>query len=148
MSHSAALKAEYASQTSVLDEEARKMIASGEAILKIPGHTLLAQMGIIPPPTPTTTQNPHSTSHAESKIGTQSKPFSLLDNACGPGLIAGVLQENMDREVLSQSRILCADVSANFVAVCKQRAEEAGWVSVETAVLDAQVRIVSFTLIM
>jgi len=140
MAQAAALKAEYVAYTSVLDEDALKMIASGEAIMKIPGHTLLAQMGIVPPPsTPSATPT-------GSKIGAQSEPFSLLDNACGPGLIASVLQENLDKKTLEQSRILCADVNANFVSICKQRAEQAGWSGVKTAVLDAQVSLLSFLL--
>ncbi|KXJ88304.1 S-adenosyl-L-methionine-dependent methyltransferase [Microdochium bolleyi] len=123
-----ALQAQYATVRGVLDDAAVKMIASGEAIMKTPGRALLAQMGLVPSPE----DSEHTTSAPIDE------PFALLDNACGPGLIAGVLQEDLPRELLSRSRILCADINGNFVDILKQRAEAEHWVGVEAAVLDAQ----------
>ncbi|OTA55946.1 S-adenosyl-L-methionine-dependent methyltransferase [Hypoxylon sp. EC38] len=67
-----------------------------------------------------------------------SKPFVLLDNACGTGPIVAHLQDNIDRKVLLESKIVCADVNGNLVETVKRRAAKYGWVNVETAVVDAQ----------
>ncbi|KAJ1332992.1 methyltransferase domain-containing protein [Microdochium nivale] len=128
--YSAALQAQYAAIQGVLDEAAVNMIASGEAILKRPGRILLAQMGLVRGEDENTTITTTTTAPTGS--------FTLLDNACGPGLIAGVLQEDLPRDLLLQSRIVCADINGNLVEILEQRAEAQQWAGVETAVLDAQ----------
>ncbi|KAH7031667.1 S-adenosyl-L-methionine-dependent methyltransferase [Microdochium trichocladiopsis] len=138
MAHNKALNAEFAAFAAGLDTAAVKMIASGEAIMKYPGTVLLAQMGLIPEPAPPSSSSPDPSPAAALVQKTQFEPFSLLDNACGPGLIAGVLQEELPKDVLAKSRVLCADVNGNLVDILKQRASIEGWVGVETAVLDAQ----------
>lgn len=129
--YNAALQAQYAAIQGVLDEAAVNMIASGEAILKRPGRILLAQMGLVRGEDENTTITTTTTAPTGS--------FTLLDNACGPGLIAGVLQEDLPRDLLLQSRIVCADINGNLVEILEQRAEAQQWAGVETAVLDAQV---------
>ncbi|KAF5542974.1 hypothetical protein FMEXI_7209 [Fusarium mexicanum] len=64
--------------------------------------------------------------------------FSLLDHGCGTGLIASCPQEAIQPSVLSQSRIVCADVNARFVDILLQRARRDQWINVDATVLDAQ----------
>ncbi|KAI1346516.1 S-adenosyl-L-methionine-dependent methyltransferase [Xylaria sp. FL0043] len=99
------------------DERLEKFIEDSERIMRRPAVLLLAQAGL---------------------DASTSEPFTLLDHACGTGPIAAHLQENVDKQVLSRSKILCADISANLVDTLKKRAEQHKWVNVETAILDAQ----------
>lgn len=101
------------------DEELEQTIADSERIMKGPAGMLLAQAGL-----------------AESN----SKPFALLDNACGTGPIVAHLQDNLDKKLLSESKIVCADFNGIIVDILKRRAVKYGWVNVEAAVGDAQVR--------
>ncbi|KAI0813834.1 S-adenosyl-L-methionine-dependent methyltransferase [Xylaria sp. FL0064] len=99
------------------DERLEKFIEGSERIMRRPAVLLLAQAGL----------------HAST-----SEPFTLLDHACGTGPIAAHLQENVDKQVLSRSKILCADISPSLVDTLKKRAKKHEWVNVETAILDAQ----------
>ncbi|KAI3316665.1 S-adenosyl-L-methionine-dependent methyltransferase [Xylariaceae sp. AK1471] len=99
------------------DEQLDKFIADSERIMRRPAGLLLAKAGL---------------------NASTSKPFILLDHACGTGPIAAHLQETIDRQVLSRSRMVCADVNDNLVDTLKSRAEKHKWVNVETAILDAQ----------
>lgn len=72
----------------------------------------------------------------------QAEPFALLDNACGTGPVVGVLLAAPDAAgVVPRSRVLCADFSAALVGALRQRIAAQGWEGIETAVLDAQVRL-------
>ncbi|KAI0100923.1 S-adenosyl-L-methionine-dependent methyltransferase [Nemania sp. FL0031] len=99
------------------DEQQDRLIADSERIMRRPAGLLLTQAGL---------------------DASTSKPFTLLDHACGTGPIAAHLQVTMDKQVLSQSKMVCADISGNLVEVLKKRAEKHEWVNVETSVLDAQ----------
>jgi hypothetical protein len=68
-------------------------------------------------------------------------PFKLLENACGVGVVAPVLQRTIKPEVMKQSSILCGDFSEQALALAKQRIESEGWVNTEARVIDAQVRV-------
>ncbi|KAI0459489.1 S-adenosyl-L-methionine-dependent methyltransferase [Xylaria acuta] len=98
-------------------ERLDKFIEDSERIMRRPAGLLLAQAGL---------------------DASTSKPVTLLDHACGTGPIAAHLYETVDRQVLLQSKMVCADLSENLVATLKRRAEKNGWSNVETAVLDAQ----------
>ncbi len=100
------------------DERLEKFIESSERIMRRPAGLLLVQAGL---------------------DASTSKPFALLDHACGTGPIAAHLQENVDKQVLLRSRMVCADISDNLVGTLKRRAEKHEWVNVETTILDAQV---------
>lgn len=67
------------------------------------------------------------------------KPFKLLDNAAGLGVVAAVVQKTVDKDVLAQSRIISADFSESIVEFVKGRIEKEGWVNTEARVVDAQV---------
>ncbi|TGJ77140.1 hypothetical protein E0Z10_g10742 [Xylaria hypoxylon] len=99
------------------DERLDKLIADSERIMRRPAGLLLAQAGL---------------------DASTSEPFTLLDHGCGTGPIAAHLQGNVDRQVLLQSKMMCADISDNLVGTLKRRAEKHEWVNVETGVLDAQ----------
>ncbi|KAI1113854.1 S-adenosyl-L-methionine-dependent methyltransferase [Nemania sp. NC0429] len=88
-----------------------------ERIMRRPAGLLLAQAGL---------------------DASTSQPFTLLDHACGTGLIAAHLQATLDKQVLSQSKMTCADISVGFVEALKRRVSAHGWVNVETSILDAQ----------
>ncbi|KAI0438764.1 S-adenosyl-L-methionine-dependent methyltransferase [Xylaria telfairii] len=94
-----------------------KFIADSERIMRRPAGLLLTQAGI---------------------DASTSQPVALLDHACGTGPIAAHLYETVNKQVLSQSKIVCADISESLVGMLKSRAEKSGWSSVETTVLDAQ----------
>lgn len=95
-----------------------RFIADSERIMRRPAGLLLAQAGL---------------------DASTSQPFTLLDHACGVGPIASHLQGTLDKQVLSQSKMICADISDGLVEAVKRRADTNGWVNVETTVLDAQV---------
>ncbi|KAI0424220.1 S-adenosyl-L-methionine-dependent methyltransferase [Xylaria sp. FL1042] len=99
------------------DERLEKFVEDSERIVRRPAGLLLEQAGL---------------------DASTSKPFALLDHACGVGPIAAHLQANVDKQVLSRSKIMCADISGNLVDTLKKRAEKHEWVNVETAILDAQ----------
>lgn len=99
------------------DEGQQAFIHDTDQIMLFPARKLIARMGL-----------DQSTS-----------PFALLDHACGIGPLAAELQDQVDRKVLEESRILCSDVNANLVDILKLRAASKGWANIETAALDAQV---------
>ncbi|OTB09917.1 hypothetical protein K445DRAFT_323511 [Daldinia sp. EC12] len=99
------------------DEELERTIANSERIMRRPAGLLLSQAGL-----------DESTS----------KPFSLLDNACGAGPVAAHLQEHINHKLLSESKVVCADFNENLVNILKRRASKYNWINVETAVADAQ----------
>lgn len=99
-------------------ERLDKFVADSERIMRQPAALLLAQAGL---------------------DASTSKPFTLLDQACGVGPIAAHLQTTLDGQVLSQSKMLCCDINSNLVETLGKRAEKHEWVNVETSILDAQV---------
>lgn len=108
------------------DEAKRAMINAMGRVMGVPGEALLVQAGVLP------------------QHGAKEKSFVLLDNACGTGLIAGLLQEKASPVVLQESRIVCADLNANLVDIIKWRAEKDEWKGAfETKAADAQVRFFS-----
>ncbi|KAI1430693.1 S-adenosyl-L-methionine-dependent methyltransferase [Xylaria sp. CBS 124048] len=99
------------------DEQLDRLIADSERIMRLPGALLLAQAGL---------------------DASTNEPFLLLDHACGTGPIAAHLQENIDENVLSRSKMLCADINGKMVDIVKKRVDKSGWGNVGTAHLDAQ----------
>ena len=67
-------------------------------------------------------------------------PFKLLENACGAGVVAPLLQQIIKPGILRQSSILCGDFSDQAVDLAKKRIEAEGWVSTKATKVDAQVR--------
>ncbi|KAG7287433.1 hypothetical protein NEMBOFW57_006944 [Staphylotrichum longicolle] len=65
-------------------------------------------------------------------------PFRLLENACGAGVVAPLLQQIIRPEVLKQSSILCGDFSDPLVRLARKRIESEGWVNTKATKIDAQ----------
>ncbi|KAI1265689.1 S-adenosyl-L-methionine-dependent methyltransferase [Xylariaceae sp. FL1019] len=108
----------YDSYTEDFDEQkTEKFIADSERIMRAPARVLLLRAGL----------------GAETK-----KPFRLLDHGCGTGVVAACLQESVDKGVLGDSVMLCADFSESFVKKLNWRAKKMGWQNVAMRVLDAQ----------
>ncbi|KAI0411020.1 S-adenosyl-L-methionine-dependent methyltransferase [Xylaria grammica] len=99
------------------DARLDKFIADSDRIMRRPAGLLLAQAGF-------------NTS--------TSQPFQLLDHACGTGPIAAHLQDIVDGQVLSRSKMVCSDTSGSLIDALKRRSQKHKWVNVETAILDAQ----------
>ncbi|KAK8139560.1 hypothetical protein PG984_000683 [Apiospora sp. TS-2023a] len=107
------------------------IIHAMDRVMGFPGEKLLQQAGLLLPD-----DDPLKD---EDKNKKKEEPFALFDNACGTGLIAGLLQKRVPPAVLQDSRFVCADLNANLVDIVKWRAERDGWKgTVETAVADAQ----------
>jgi hypothetical protein len=66
-------------------------------------------------------------------------PFKLLENACGLGVVAPVLQQIIKPEVLKKSSILCGDFSDQAIEMVKNRIAREGWLNTEATTVDAQV---------
>jgi len=75
-----------------------------------------------------------------------SAPFRLLENACGAGVVAPLLQRIIKPEVLKLSSILCGDFSDQVVELAKKRIESEGWVNTQATKVDGQVRHIITTL--
>lgn len=68
------------------------------------------------------------------------EPLSVLDLACGTGIVTDLVQKCVQREVLERSRFRAVDASEGMVAITRKRVELEGWVNVDTEVMDAKVR--------
>ena len=67
------------------------------------------------------------------------EPFRLLEQGCGMGVVAPLLNEAVPREVLEKSSILCGDFSEPLVEFVKKRIEKEGWINTKAEVVDSQV---------
>lgn len=67
-----------------------------------------------------------------------STPFRLLENACGAGVVAPLLQQIIRPEILKQSSILCGDFSDQAVELTNKRIESGAWVNTRATKIDAQ----------
>jgi hypothetical protein len=74
-------------------------------------------------------------------LGNETKaPFRLLENACGVGVVAPILQKVIKPDALRQSSIVCGDFSEEVVGLAKKRVVYEAWVNTEATKVDAQVR--------
>jgi DUF917 family protein len=73
---------------------------------------------------------------------TEQQPITLLDSACGGGVVTQEVQAALGRDVLEKSRMVAADKSEMLVDLVKGRIVDEGWVNVEAKVLDAIVSVV------
>lgn len=69
------------------------------------------------------------------------EPVTLLDHACGSGVLTQELQMMLSKEVLSKSLFMCADGSDGMITLVERRVKSEGWVNVEVKKLDATVRL-------
>lgn len=67
------------------------------------------------------------------------KPFRLVDNGCGSGVVAANLQRLIRPDVMKESSVLCGDFPETMVELVKERIESEGWVNTTAERIDAQV---------
>lgn len=72
-------------------------------------------------------------------LSSPSLPITLLDSACGTGVVTQEVQGLLGREALAGSRFVAADQSEMLVDIVRGRVEREGWVNMEVKVLDAMV---------
>ncbi|KUI58308.1 Aklanonic acid methyltransferase DnrC [Cytospora mali] len=65
-------------------------------------------------------------------------PFNLLEQGCGMGVVAPLLNETVPKEILERSSVLCGDFSGPLIDVVKRRIEKEGWINTRAEVVDAQ----------
>ncbi|KUI74009.1 Aklanonic acid methyltransferase DnrC [Cytospora mali] len=65
-------------------------------------------------------------------------PFNLLEQGCGMGVVAPLLNETVPKEILERSSVMCGDVSGPMIDVVKKRIEKEGWINTRAEVVDAQ----------
>ena len=76
------------------------------------------------------------------------KPFAILDNACGEGVVAAKLYELLDAFALENMQIFCGDIDEEHIKSVQKRIKVQSWKNTTATVLDAQVCLIlkNFTL--
>lgn len=93
---------------------------SAEKVTVVFARSLVEQSGIL------------STERGEEAL-------SILDHACGTGVVSGVLHEKLsDWKVKSEWKLTCADLSEAMIDAVKARINAEGWKNTDTAVVDLQ----------
>lgn len=65
-------------------------------------------------------------------------PLTVLDNACGTGVISSILQEKLDDRTKQNWMLTCGDISSSMLDYTKNRMELEGWANTEIKLVDAQ----------
>jgi hypothetical protein len=105
------------------EEQQSQMLRDTDAIMSGPATAMLARAGL---------------------DGNTRAPFQLLDTACGSGAVVAQLQRIVPRDVLANSRVLCADINEPMLDVLRRRAAVEGWAdATEVVAVDAQVSVSS-----
>ncbi|KZO90156.1 S-adenosyl-L-methionine-dependent methyltransferase [Calocera viscosa TUFC12733] len=66
------------------------------------------------------------------------KDLTILDNACGSGVVTAVLLEKLSEEQKKRTRVTCGDVQQVLIDYVKGRMEREKWEDVEVRLVDAQ----------
>lgn len=74
---------------------------------------------------------------ADAKINPNAR-LTVLDNACGTGIISSILQRGLDYHTKHKSMLTCGDISSSMLGYTQHRMEQEGWVNAETKLIDAQ----------
>ncbi|KZT60631.1 S-adenosyl-L-methionine-dependent methyltransferase [Calocera cornea HHB12733] len=64
--------------------------------------------------------------------------LTVLDNACGSGVVTAVMLEKMTAEQRNRARVTCGDVQQTLIDYVRARGEKEDWEGVETLLVDAQ----------
>ncbi|KAJ6135601.1 Acetylaranotin bis-thiomethyltransferase [Penicillium capsulatum] len=78
---------------------------------------------------------------AQSGLGANANPatpLTVLDNACGTGIVSSILHRQLDDRVKGNWTLTCGDFSEAMLERTKHRMKEEGWMNAETKVVDAQ----------
>lgn len=94
------------------------MIKDSRDISGIPAPALLRQMGL---------------------DVARTEPVSLLDSACGVGVVAYEAHQILSRDVLEEGAIVCTDISSMLVQLVERRTSRERWVNTTAVVCDATV---------
>lgn len=77
---------------------------------------------------------------AQMGLGRETEvPVRVLENACGTGIVAPILQQALKSDILQRSSILCGDFSDRMVGIVKKRIEKERWVNTRAEKVDGQV---------
>ncbi|KAJ5758732.1 hypothetical protein N7520_005888, partial [Penicillium odoratum] len=66
------------------------------------------------------------------------RPFVVLDNACGTGVISSILQHELDDQVKAKWQLTCGDLSDGMLEYTRRRMESERWLNTEVKTVDAQ----------
>ncbi|KAL8806591.1 MAG: hypothetical protein Q9182_001238 [Xanthomendoza sp. 2 TL-2023] len=64
--------------------------------------------------------------------------LTILDNACGTGVVAAALHDLMDDATKKRMKLTCGDFAEPMLKACKRRIEESAWPHTEGRKVDAQ----------
>ncbi|KAL8935458.1 MAG: hypothetical protein Q9216_005414 [Gyalolechia sp. 2 TL-2023] len=64
--------------------------------------------------------------------------LTILDNACGTGVVAAALHDLLDSSTRKRMKLTCGDFAKPMLEVVKKRIEEKGWMNTEARQVDAQ----------
>jgi ubiquinone/menaquinone biosynthesis C-methylase UbiE len=65
-------------------------------------------------------------------------PLSVLDQACGTGVVALALHEALTERTETSWSLTCTDMSQNMLDVLQERVEIAGWKNTDVKISDIQ----------
>lgn len=79
----------------------------------------------------------------QSKLITTSQihpnaPLTVLDNACGTGVVSSILNEVLNTETKRRWKLTCGDISSAVLKYTDRRMEDEAWQNAETKLVDAQ----------
>lgn len=64
--------------------------------------------------------------------------LTILDNACGTGVVAAAIHDLLDSSTKKRMKLTCGDFSEPMLQAVKERIEENGWNNTEARMVDAQ----------
>ncbi|KAL8772278.1 MAG: hypothetical protein Q9209_002490 [Squamulea sp. 1 TL-2023] len=64
--------------------------------------------------------------------------LTILDNACGTGVVAATLHEMIPAETRGRMKLTLGDFSEPMLKVARERCEKEGWVDTDARIVDAQ----------
>ena len=69
--------------------------------------------------------------------------LTILDNACGTGVVAAALHDTLDQSTKDRMDLVCGDFAEPMLEVLKERIEANAWVNTKAQLVDAQASICS-----
>ncbi|KAL8718232.1 MAG: hypothetical protein Q9225_004604 [Loekoesia sp. 1 TL-2023] len=64
--------------------------------------------------------------------------LTILDNACGTGVVAAALHDMLDQTTKDRMELTCGDFSEQMIKLVRARIEENGWRNTKAKLVDAQ----------
>lgn len=66
------------------------------------------------------------------------KSLVVLDNACGTGIVSGLLHHQLNDKAKRNWKLTCGDISEGMLEYTRRRVRREGWENTETKIVDAQ----------